>query len=277
MTTGNRPKATHVGPLVKGPLNAEAYRLEDGRRMLSGAGMIKALGGPAKDANLGRYIERIPGVSAAVSSRPSIEFSLPTNGVAHGYEASFFVEVVGLYADALVAGTLHPKQLHMGRAAYQIQKALAGVGLEALVDEAVGYVAAPGERLNAFEKFIADQRDPWRRTLTVELQAELCRLYSKGEKQYEDDRPRPPRFLIGLRGWINKMIYGDTLALAVGTQRKALSAKTNVQVITDLAKEFTKTELEKVLMLARESRDADEFKRKVRFHFRGEALQTGWL
>lgn len=272
MTSGNRPKATHVGTIERGSLKLACYRLEDGRQLFSGTGLLRTMGVLAKDVSLTRYVERIPGVSAGLASLPSIEFTLPAGGTADGYDAAFLVEVVGLYADALVAGTLHPKQVHMGRAAYQIQRALMGVAVETLIDEAVGYVASPGSRFAAFEKFLADQRQPWRRTLTTELQTELCRLY-----KYADDRARPPRFLIGICGWLNKLIYGDELVVEVRQQRKDLEARSNVQVLTEFARAFSKAELEKVLMLARESRDAEDFKSRARFHYRGEAMQTGWL
>jgi hypothetical protein len=111
----SRPKAkTKCGILeVKDPSGAivarvECYVLEDGRRVISQVGAVRALSGnaTAKDGQIGRYIARLPSRFAELASTPSVEIERLEGGVAIGRDARWFVRLCNAYLDARRAGEL---------------------------------------------------------------------------------------------------------------------------------------------------------------------------
>jgi hypothetical protein len=80
-----RPIATHRGTIFDGLL--DCYVLDDGRRVLSGRGMVRALtagpeNGGRESGNLGPYLSRLPNGSALLASGAETEFTLPGGGLA---------------------------------------------------------------------------------------------------------------------------------------------------------------------------------------------------
>src|SRR5690242_11209202 len=130
-----RAKAVASGVIFGGL--ADVYNLDDGRRVLSQRGAVRALvAGPdaTNPKALGAYLARLPARFADLSTRPDIEFDLPGGGVAKGRDALWFVDVLRAYKDAWRKEELHPSQVHLAKNADAMLDALAVGGIAALID-----------------------------------------------------------------------------------------------------------------------------------------------
>lgn len=187
------PVATHGSqdrPLKIAGTELQAYVLNDGTRVLSQAGFLEALGKHRK-ANVKRKWaeERIPtilhgkAINEFISeellekSRP-IKFRTPHGALASGYRAEILPEICELYLKARDAGTLPPNQLHVAKQAEILIRALANVGIVALVDEATGYQneRARDALAKILEEFIAKELRKWVRTFPPDFYQEMFRL-----------------------------------------------------------------------------------------------------
>ena len=147
------PKATHGSPdapLRIGHVEIPCYVLNNGTRVIVQNGMMSALG--MSQGSAGKHgSDRLTGflqgkrlspfVSRAIYDviQNPIRFLTPRKSTAYGYEATGLVDVVCVVVDAADAGVLHPIQYHIAVQCRMLLKAVAKVGIIALVDEATGY------------------------------------------------------------------------------------------------------------------------------------------
>ena len=152
--SANVQRATHGSldhPLKIGDIELPCYVLEDGRRVLSLGGMVRAMGmsiggtgGRQGDQlyqfstqkALSRYVNK------ELLSRMSdpIRFQAPTGGSpASGYEATILPDLCEAVLAARQAGDLRADQLHIAKSCEILVRGLARVGIIALIDEATGY------------------------------------------------------------------------------------------------------------------------------------------
>src|SRR5664280_281309 len=141
-------------PLRIGDIEIECYVLDDGRRVLTQASFLEALGRHRK-ANVRRESteggeEPLPAIlqGKAISgfvtdeilekSRP-IRFKIPGGSRAYGYDATVLPIVCEMYLKARDNNTLDRQQEHVADQAEILIRGLAHVGIIALVDEATGY------------------------------------------------------------------------------------------------------------------------------------------
>ena len=188
-------KATHGSsdrPLVIGNLSLPCYVLEDGRRVLSLGGMVRALGmsigggGKGEGDRLGRFLQSNsinPFVTNDLSSRikTPIRFHAPTGGsLATGYEATILPEI----CDAILAsrrnGKLHPQQAHIAEQAEILVRGLARVGIIALVDEATGYQEVRDRKSleEILNRYISEELRKWTPTFPDDYFSQVFRLKS---------------------------------------------------------------------------------------------------
>lgn len=163
----SKPKAEATGVLKFGDVRVDCYVLDDGRRVISQRGVVRALtGGAAEQTSLGRFLDRLPNRFAHLAAPPSCEFIMPNGGIAHGREAKWFVEMCNAYVDAFFAGQLHPSQSHLAAQARAVLSACATVGIEALIDEATGYqyVREQSYLSSLFERMLREQAGSWQKT-----------------------------------------------------------------------------------------------------------------
>jgi len=186
-------KATHGSsdrPLIIGDLSLPCYVLEDGRRVLSLGGMVRALGmsigggGKGEGDRLGRFLQSNsinPFVSSDLSSRikTPIRFQAPTGGsIATGYEATILPDI----CDAILAsrrdGKLRPQQAHIAHQAEILVRGLARVGIIALVDEATGYQEVRDRKAleEILNKYISEEFRKWTKTFPDEYFSHMFRL-----------------------------------------------------------------------------------------------------
>ena len=199
-------------PLVIGDLELPCYVLEDETRVFSQRGMFHGFGVKRGGMSGGAEMPRIlasknlsPFISKdlmAALTAP-IEFQPPGGGrTAYGYPARLIVGICNVYLEAREAGKLSAAQIHIARTAEILLRGLAGVAIEALVDEATGYQRIRAERALAeiLEQFIAAELQPWKKTYPYGFYVEICRL-RRWPVEYALKRPK----IVGK--WTDDMIY----------------------------------------------------------------------
>lgn len=206
------PVATHAGPLelVPGVVISCAV-LEDGTRVLTQGSMLNAIGKHAKPkAGQGATfsVDEVPAFLSAKSLQPfvsrellmstkPVRFIFPENGItAFGYRAEVLPDVCEVYLQARDAKALHYTQVETANRCEVLIRALAKVGIVALVDEATGYQYARAR--NALEtlltQWINKDLTPWLKTFPDEYYIELYRLRGW---QYDEVVPRKRPGIVG--------------------------------------------------------------------------------
>jgi hypothetical protein len=209
------PKATHVGTLDLIGIMIPCYVLEDGRRVLSQRGLQTSIGlgtggGTFGAHRMARIIERLNLKSnkhnqlLARINAPIIFKPLRGGQNAYGYEATILPDVcdyvLACRDEGLIGGARSSK---MAAACDALVRALARVGIIALVDEATGYQydRARNALAKILEKFIAKELQPWTRAFPIEFYEHIFRL-----RQWEFDPAsmKSPRVL---GKYTNNIVY----------------------------------------------------------------------
>jgi len=185
-------RATHDSadhPLRIGELEIPCYVLEDGRRVLSMGGVIKALG--LSRGSAGGQGDRLASFAAGKTINPFINkelmnriespilFTAPSGGVAaSGYEATILPDICDAVLSARQKGLLQPQQEHIALQCEILVRGFARVGIIALVDEATGFQGERDKQALAkiLEAFIAKELQPWVQTFPADFYKELFRL-----------------------------------------------------------------------------------------------------
>jgi hypothetical protein len=173
-------------PIRLAGVELEAYVLEDGTRLLSQAGLLRAIGRNPRAAT--RSLEVPPMLQGAaftpfltpeiLDAGRAVSFRTPSGFRANGYRAEFLPKVCEVYLKARDAGTLAPNQKRIATQADILMRAFATVGIIALVDEATGYqdLRARDALTKILEAYIAEELQPWVRTFPADFYSELFRL-----------------------------------------------------------------------------------------------------
>jgi hypothetical protein len=186
------PKATHVGILKIGPsVEIECAVLEDGTRVLSRAGFVRAIGRKGKVKGGVDYEpeSKLPVFLGADNLKPFIDSDLEINsnpiyfkqvkgGVSMGYRAALLPAVCNVFLSAKDADALRDNQLHIAKQCEILVRGLAVVGITAMVDEATGYQEVR-DRLalqEILEKYISGALLEWTKTFPIEFYREIFRL-----------------------------------------------------------------------------------------------------
>jgi hypothetical protein len=167
------PKAIYGSdktPLRLGAIDIPCYVLEDGTRVLSRSGIQKAIGYTGQSGEmLTRFVTKKNGfpdeVVAGVSN--SIKFVRVDAGgsrpMTNGYEASLLIDICTSIIDLNRAGVLSPKEQIYAEFADIIVRAVAKVGIIALIDEVTGYQEVRGKDVlqDFLTKYIKDEAGKW--------------------------------------------------------------------------------------------------------------------
>lgn len=185
------PKATHEGPLQIGGAEIACAVLEDGTRVLSRAGFIRAIGRTGK-AKGGRKYDlefEVPVFLTADNLKPFISNELLENskpvtfrtasGVTSiGYRADLLPQVCHVFMDAKEAGALRPNQLHIAEQCKILNRGFSVLGLTALIDEATGYQEVR-DRLalqKILDAYLSRELAAWAKRFPDEFYREIFRL-----------------------------------------------------------------------------------------------------
>jgi hypothetical protein len=201
---GDTPRATHEGALTIAELTLQCAVLQDGRRVLSERGVLKALGMSGGGSQFKRGIidpsaadgdaVRLPMFVANVTLRPFIGNELLAllmqpvlyrskkgGQLARGLEATLIPKVCEVWLRARDAKVLRANQLGPALKADALMRGLANTGIIALVDEATGY---------------QEVRD--RQALQAILDAFLRKEFAAWAKRFPDEYFHE---IFRLRGW----------------------------------------------------------------------------
>lgn len=176
-------------PLRLGVSEIACYVLDDGRRILSNAGMLKAMG-MSRGGSGGADGDRLAHFMRGETLKPFMSqglldataypllFNTPNNKVAHGYEATLLVDICDAVLEARKAGVLKTHQVHIAAQCEILVRAFAKVGIIALVDEITGYqeFRARDELNKILDKYIVKELVGWAKRFPDEFYEEMFRL-----------------------------------------------------------------------------------------------------
>jgi hypothetical protein len=253
---------------------SDCYVLEDGRRVLSQRGVVRALtaGGESGVPRVGsveRYLARLPNKYAHLATCPTVEFTLSTGGVALGIEADKFVEIVSAYAELYSEGQLKTSQLHIGRQCLKYVVALAKVGLDALVDEATGYqhVRAHDALSQRMAQYLRDVPSPYKVFWGERLRLSLKRVFRCSDAPLAG----------GVIPKIYDIILGADIRKEAGRRRDAFKNTKSHQMFAEMVAEcFRTVDMQIVELIANQSSGKREFWNKLSAHYRNTPLQLGF-
>lgn len=209
-------RATHTGELQIGDIKISCAVLNNGKRVITLKAFNSALGRAGKKGSI-ISSEGAPLLPNFISSE-NIQLYLtdeiknlaaplvfiPKQGgrVAYGFEASLLPKVCDIYLNARSDGVLSTNQKHIAERCEILVRALAQVGIIALIDESSGFQRERenDELQKLFTKFIAHELQPWVKRFPSEFFCHLKRFYGLEEMK------KTPLFFGTL---INKWIYKE--------------------------------------------------------------------
>jgi hypothetical protein len=186
----NLPKATHFGDLKIGDTTIQCAVLEDGRRILTRATFLKAIGRTGK-AKGGRGYDdefKTPVFLTAKNLKPFISEELIENSIpiifdlngkeSIGYKADLLPQVCAVFIDTDDANKLLANQVHIAQRCKLLLRSFSTVGIIALVDEASGYQAVrPQDALQAYlEMIIRKELAAWAKKFPDEFYMNIYKL-----------------------------------------------------------------------------------------------------
>jgi hypothetical protein len=191
-------------PLRIGESEIHCYVLEDGRRVLSQADFLEAIGRHRK-ANVRREggEEQLPAILQGKAINPfishdiieksrPIRFRMPSGGHASGYTAELLPAVCEVYLKAKDARVLPANQQHVARKAEILIRGLAHVGIIALVDEATGYQSVREKEAlqSVLDAFLRKELAAWAKRFPDEFYEQIFRLRNW---QWRGRKTNPPQ------------------------------------------------------------------------------------
>lgn len=186
------PVASHPGVLRFGDLQFPCAVLSDGARVLTEADFMEGLGMYRSGAlsvrrtdgapiplylafkNLFPFVVRHLG---DVHIKP-LKYRTLTGGVAHGINATLIPKICAIWLDAREAGVLGSRQKRIAANAELMLRALAEVGILALIDEATGYQSErPRDALQAYlEMIVRKELAAWAKKFPDEFYENIYKL-----------------------------------------------------------------------------------------------------
>lgn len=279
-------------PLRIGEIEIECYVLDDGRRVLTQASFLQALGRHRK-ANVRREgggEEQLPAILQGKAINPYISpevreksrpitFKLPNGGRASGYDAELLPAVCEIYLQANDDIALPKNQEHVARQAAILVRGLARVGIIALVDEATGYqeLRTKDALARILEAYIDKELNAWVSTFPADFYRELFRLRGL---DYDSGSVKRPQYFGRLT---NNIVY-ERLAPGVLDELRVIVPKDEQgrrrhkffqRLTSNVGYPKLREHLGSVVTLMKLSDDYDSFKQKLdQIHPRvGDTLQ----
>jgi hypothetical protein len=291
--TGNLREAIYGSPdrpLRIGDVTIQCYVLDDETRVLSQAEFLEAMGRHRRATASIHREEQIPpilqgkGIRSFISddllekSRP-VQFRPPTGGRASGYRAEVLPAVCEVYLRARDAGILLPHQMRIAKQAEILIRALAHVGIIALVDEATGFQRERAKEALAqiLEAFIAKELQAYIQTFPADFYEQIFRLRGL---EYPTAKVKRPQYF----GIITNDIVYKRLAPGVLEELKKVTprsetgrpkAKLFQSLTANIGYPKLREHLGSVVTIMKFSSDWQDFTRKLdRLHPRyGDTMQ----
>ena len=278
------PRASHTGTLDIGEMSFPCSVLSDGTRILtqgafmSGMGMYYS-GYASKNKSDEDIAADIPHFLLYRNIKPfvakhfadlltvTIRYRTEQGKIAHGIRAEIIPKICDVWIDADEAIELTPKQKEVAQKAKLLMRALAHVGIIALVDEVTGYQKerASDALVKILEAFIAKELQPWVKTFPDDYYEQLFRL--RGLSYPSDKVKRPQYFGYLTNDIIYKRLAPGVLKELKNTTPKNSSGKRKYHLhrslTTDLGHPKLREHLASVITIMKLSQDYEEFKSKL--------------
>lgn len=221
MKRQNLPKATHEGEVNIGDIKIRCYNLDNGERVLSREGFLRAIGRTGKP----KYKEDItksedsevfstPIFLSAANLKPFISNELVESSqpmlfelgkqVVYGFKAEILPSVCYVFIDAEKKKVLNRSQKQIAERCHVLIRGFATVGIIALVDEATGYQydREKDELQRILKAYISEELLPWQKRFPDVYYKELFRL-NGWDFTVHGIKRRP-----GVIGkWTNSLVY----------------------------------------------------------------------
>lgn len=201
-------KATHIGKLEIDGLIIPCAVLEDGQRILTETGISKAFKSRSGSSRLTKKIDielgRPPLPIFVASKRLTpfisnelmdgllnpVQYKIKTQ-VVKGYPAEYLPKICDVWLKARDAKILHASQLNKAKNAEIIIRALAHLGIIALVDEATGYqeIRDKDALQKILDKYLLKEYAEWAKRFPDEFYQEIFRLNKWQWKGMKLNRP----------------------------------------------------------------------------------------
>lgn len=278
------PKAAYTGKLDIGDMSFPCSVLSNGDRILTqtdfmtGMGMYYS-GWVSKNRSAEDAAAEIPQFLSFKSLKPFVnkhlgdlqsivvKYRTEKGNLAHGIKADIIPKICDVWLDADEQGNLGARQKQVAAKARMLMRALAHVGIIALVDEATGYQKdrASDALSRILEAFIAKELQPWVKTFPDEYYEQLFRL--RGLKFPRDSVKRPQYF-----GHLTNDIVYKRIAPSVLEELKKTTPKTpkgrpkehfHRRLTPDLGHPKLREHMASVITAMKLSRDYDDFKSKL--------------
>ena len=276
------PKATHEGVIVlaDGKIEISCAVLDDGRRLITQSGFMKALG-RARQAKGRKYYDadvNMPAFLTAKNLKPfipnklgvtssQIEFNRAKGGPAYGYADDLLPTVCEVFIDAEDAGELTKGQLHIAAQARLLIRGLAHVGIAALIDEATGYQEVRDRKAlqDILDRYLLAEHAKWAKRFPDEFYKEIFRLRDWQWQGMKVNRPQ----VVGT--YTNNIVW-DRLAPGVRKELERLNPKIGTGtrrskhhqwLTTDVGHPALQQHLTGILALMRASLKWDQFMRSL--------------
>ncbi|MCK4784636.1 MAG: hypothetical protein KAV87_12860 [Desulfobacteraceae bacterium] len=175
-------KATHSGELEIGDLKIPCFVLEDGTRVISQTGVVKALG-LNRFVQLGVFIQRkalksFVSKELTVFTKNPILFTPPRGGkAAYGFRAVTLADLCEVILEANKKDIFTDQQMHIVRQCQILAQAFMKVGVIALVDDAAGFDKERFEYRQLFKEFLREQAAQYGHQIPEDLTDVFYKLY----------------------------------------------------------------------------------------------------
>jgi len=273
------PRAQYAGQIHIGNKILPCAVLDDGTRVLTQEGFLKAIGRSGKPAaGRGSSVEKIapfldldnlkPFINEdLVSSTKPILFRTIKGIRAYGYKADLLPKVCEVYLRARDENVLLQSQIKFAQACDILIRGLAHIGIIALVDEATGYqeIRDRVALQEILDRYLTDEWAKWTKTFPDGYYKELFRL--KGIP-YPPSSSKRPQYI---GHWTNDIIYSRLATGVLKTLKEknprlasGYRARKHHQHFTrDYGHPELKDLLSNVMFLMKGCSDWEDFKRRL--------------
>jgi hypothetical protein len=269
------PRSLYQGTLRIGELELECHVLSDGKRVFAGDEVAAANPGAREGVNLNTFLARVPMTADGPVHGPDVHYMAPRARTPRpGYEATYLVEIANAYLKARDEGRLTPVQVPLAKHAATITRALAKVGITALIDSATGFEQVRLKRTLQLElqAFIAHDIQEWALTFPEEFWSELARL----EGVRYSPRSRPLRW----GRYVMLFVY-DAIDQDVEARLKVAKPDLHFRAdhrrwLEEFSKEQLNRHLQQIVVTMKRCRDMDEFRLKLERVFKRVPTEVGF-
>lgn len=287
---GGIPHATHEGVIRLGDMEIACAVLEDGRRVLTQSGFMRALG-RARQAKGRQYYDgdvNMPAFLTAKNLKPfiskelevtssQIEFRLKGRR-AFGYPAELLPKVCDVFLDADKANALTHNQKHIAEVAQMLMRGLAHLGIIGLIDEATGFQEVRDRHaLQAIlDAYLRKELATWAKRFPDEFYQQIFRLRNWNWKGGGTSRPQV------VASYTKDLVYArlapqilDELEKRNPIENGRRKSKHHQWLTEDVGHPALAQHLHAVITLMRVSTSWDQFKQMIDVAHpkKGETLQ----